>query len=232
MCVVKTPLTNRVLRPRLGMRTHDRVFDRGKALPHLGPALVVEQQAEARNEVVPGAHVADARLHRFRQVVVGGGHVGEQGVAADLGDFDRAQDGTHRRRCPPRDVGVPLVLVAARLGALFEAHDVGGCARRDERVLLQIAPQPREREMFTVTDVLVAQKDDLPLQEAAVHFAEYFVGERAAQVDTGDLGADRPCERPDADVLVRLVVPIVGHPPQRARPRRELHHVGPTSRSF
>ena len=71
--------------------------------------------------------VFDHRLHRLRQRVVGGAHVGEQGVAAGAfrRDFVAEQQRIGRAVGMERHVGVPQpVALAEQHAAVVRLHDV------------------------------------------------------------------------------------------------------------
>ena len=99
------------------------------------------------------------------QAVVGGAHVGEQGVAACLRHLDRVEDGEFGRLFAPGHVVVPQVFVATELLGLLEAGEFGELAvRGDERVELELAEAPREFDVLAGVDRLIAKEDDFVLE--------------------------------------------------------------------
>ena len=64
---------------------------------------------------------------------------------------------------------------------------------------LEVAEAAGEREVLLGGDVLVAEEDDLVLEQRAMDLVERLVVERLGQVDASDLGADRRAERLDGE---------------------------------
>ena len=68
---------------------------------------------------------------------------------------------------------VPDVLDADHALVLGELHDLlVALLRGDERVLLELAEAPREREVVLRADVLIAEEDHLELVEGAPDLGE------------------------------------------------------------
>ena len=65
----------------------------------------------------------------------------------------------------------------------------------------RFAELPRHRDMLRMIEVLVAEKDDLPLQEGVAYLLHLLRGQRLGEVDAADLRTDVKSERHDFDVL-------------------------------
>ena len=178
---------------RAPVRAGHRMADR-RVLRLRGAALVPRHGVpEGLGEVVHRVQRVDLLLRRLVQRVVGRVHVGEQGVAAHLGDLERVQDGSHGRALPPGDVVVPRVLVAAHLRRLLEAHQLGlPGVRRQEGVNLQLAEAPGERDVLSRGQGLVPEEDDLVVVQRLAQLGDDVVGQLGRQVDARDL---RPARR-------------------------------------
>ena len=128
-------------------------------------------------------------------------------VAADRRAFDAAEHAAERRLLAPRGVGVPGVLVAVvrAVGRLVDAHEPGvvGIAAGD-RMILELAEVPRERDVLRARDVLVAEEQHLVLEQQRADLGEQRgVARGDAEIDVGELGADRAGERLDLDGSAR-----------------------------
>ena len=79
---------------------------------------------------------------------------------------------------------------------------------------VQVAEQPAERQVLVLRDVLVAEEDHQVLGQRAVDLVLLAIGERLAEVDAGDLGADDRRQLVDGEGLVGRAlfgdVPIAG----------------------
>ena len=150
---------------------------------------------EGLGEVVHRDEPVDLLPGRLVQRVVGGVHVREEGVAGGFGDLDGVQDGTHGRALPPGHVVVPRVLVATHLRRLLEADELG-LARvgGQERVDLQGAEPPGERDVLARCQRLVPEEDDLVVVERPAQFPDHLVRQFRGEVDTGDHRPDRRSE--------------------------------------
>jgi hypothetical protein len=168
------------------------VFDRRVLLAHGVAVLRLDRVTEDLGVVVDGPEPVDALLQVPVEAVVGGAHVGEQGVAAHRRDLDGVQHRPERGTPAPRDVGVPAVLVATDGRFLLEPDEFGLVGvRRDERMDLEVAEPPGERHVLGRRERLIAEEQDLELVEAAGELGDDLVGEWSAQVESLDLGADR-----------------------------------------
>ena len=174
------------------MGADHRVLDRRVLLPHGRPVARASTVCPKTFEKSWTADRPSIRSWRSGvEPVVGGAHVGEQGVAPDRRDLDGMQDGTEGRAGPPRHVGVPAVLVAADGRLLFEADEfrlVG--IGRDERMDLELAEPAGEGDVLVRGQRLVPEEEHLELVEALRELVDDRVVERAAEVDAVDLGAD------------------------------------------
>ena len=86
-----------------------------------------------------------------------------------------------------------LVAVDRSVGRLVDAHETGivRVAARDG-VILELTEVPRERDVLGARDVLVAEEQDLVLQQQGANLGdEPGVARRDTQVHVGKLGADR-----------------------------------------
>src|SRR3954467_4287404 len=71
---------------------------------------------------------------------------------------------------------------------------------------VQIAELAAEGEMLLRGDVLVAEEDHEVFGKRAMDLVHGAVGQRAREIDAGDLGADDRRQLLDADGLVRLAL--------------------------
>jgi hypothetical protein len=114
---------------------------------------------------VHGNHPVDACPERVVESVVRGVHVGDERVNPGRGHLDGVEDGARRRARSPRDVVVPAVLVAADVGRLCEAGQLGlSGVRRDERMDLELSAT-REAHVLGRCQGLVAEEQDLVVEE-------------------------------------------------------------------
>ena len=158
------------------------------------------------------------------QPLVGGVHVAPERVAADGRHLDGAQHRAERRHLAPRDVAVPHVLVALLVDALLEPDDLRHLSLREERVHLELAPHRREVTVLGTAQVLVAEEDDLPLEQGPLQLVERVVVDRAPQVDVAEDGADRRAQRRDREAAVGVALGAVGQAVQSDRSGDELGH--------
>ena len=107
-----------------------------------------------------GELVVHPSLPVIGQAVVGGGGVGEAGVAPDGREHDPPQDRAHRGHLPPGDVRVPGVGGHQALGGRGDLDDLLVAAvaegSRGERVDLEFAELSAEGDVLLAGDVLVA----------------------------------------------------------------------------
>ncbi len=131
-------------------------------------------------------------LHAVAEPVEGRRHAGEHRVAADrrhlLGDQNRGL----RRLFAERLVGMPDVGAERRIGfivAKFDQHrDVLVAGR--ERMHGQFAEPAAEIHQVLRADVLVAEDDELVLDQGVLDGAADLIGDWLAKIDAGDLGAE------------------------------------------
>ena len=149
---------------RVGRRALGEVL-RGVRVPGLLSGARVAETIEGVDADEP----LDARLHVVGQGLVGGGHVGPFGVAADLRYGDRLEDGVGGR---PVDIGMVRVPVAAGVGDadVLAVHHLG---REDQHfglvlhlvlrvdVVLDLAEAPRERGLLRGIERLAAHRQHL-----------------------------------------------------------------------
>jgi hypothetical protein len=178
----------------LGVSPHDRVLGVLEALLEGETLLDRQLGAEGRLDAVAGTKVGDLLLDVLREATVGLDHVHPDGVPAHLRALDTAQHGTHRGGHSPRGVAVERVLVVfgRAVEVLVDAHQpwVLGVAAGD-RVVLQRAEPLGERDVLGTGDVLVAEEEDLVLEQQVLQLGEQVV----ARGDVGEahathLGAD------------------------------------------
>jgi hypothetical protein len=118
---------------------------------------------------------------------------------------------------------VPAVLVAAGVGALLEAHQLGVLGvGREERVHLQLAEAPGERHVLGGGQVPVTEEDHLVGEQRRPQLGDRVVVEVGGQVDAGQLGADGGTDRGGLESLpVQLREPraLPGQVPHRSHHR-------------
>ncbi len=136
----------------------------------------------------------DAVLHRLRQRLVGGIHVGEHGVAALRRHRHRVQDGRHRRLGAERLVGMPHRRPdgAARLALVVE---VGDDVQQREVVLaavelgvaLEGAELLGEGDLLRLGELLVPEHEKLVTEKGLMHRLPGRRIERPGQVEADHL---------------------------------------------
>ncbi len=138
-----------------------------------------------------GAEYMARRMHRLELVegfpearwqgIVGGAHVGKQGVAAYGGQFTRQQDRAHGRDFVVAVVGVPPAADAGGLGRfLADIGDLGVPRHGLEKpVDIDRCPAPRKCQVLLRTQVLVVEEDHTVVQEGLAHAAEVPVRQRS-----------------------------------------------------
>ena len=204
----------------LGMRAHDRVLDRWELGPDLVALLGRHLVTERRDVVVHRDEAVDARSNVVVETVVRGVHVGEERVATTRRHRDRVQHRGHRRHRAPADVAVPAILVAPDVGRLGEAHQLGELAvGRDERVHFEVAEPAREGDVLRGGDRLVAEEEDLVVEQGLAHLGDHRVGQVVTQRDAVDLGADGGAHRRRVERAPRQpgqALALRGQVPERA----------------
>lgn len=164
------------------------------ALPYTGVDLL-----DAR---VSGIQAVKELLERRRQAVVRLGSVGEESVTTDLRDIEDVQEGGAWRLSLVGDIGVPCHradtlleegLVGLVTGATMDEMNLG-VASRGARGRVNVVSAKVATELESLVDgqvgkVLVAEGNDLALSNESSELVLASVGQ-AAQLDTGDLGAD------------------------------------------
>ena len=127
-------------------------------------------------------------------------HVGEQRVAADVGDDASAEDRTERRLGSPRHVAVPGVLASAVPLVVLDQQDLAVfLVLRCHRMDLEVAEIATEVEMLLRGDRLLAEEEHLVLQQTGAQRRDRRLVERLAEVDVADLGTDRRAQPIEAD---------------------------------
>src|SRR4051794_36999352 len=168
------------------------------------PLLLGHRGAEAGLDAVPGLEAVDLLLDPLGQPPVGLGHVHPDRVAADRGPLHAAQHRPEGRHLPPGGVAVEGVLVVLRLAVqVLVDPDQAGVVRvaAVDRVVLQRPEALGQRDVLAAGDVLVADEEDLVLQEQALELGEQGgVARRLGQADVAQLRADGRRERDDLDV--------------------------------
>ena len=94
----------------------------------------------------------------------------------------------------------------------------------------ECAPPRREHRMLLARDVLVAEEQDLVLEERAVEVGPLVVGDRG-EVDIIDERAESRADRRDGDVQVRrlsTVVAVGADPTEGEWPGAMAEHAGVT----
>ena len=89
---------------------------------------------------------------------------------------------------------------------------------------LQLAEAAREGDVLLGGDVLVAEEDDLELQQRAMDLVEGLVVDRLGQVDAAELGADRRAQRLNAEMVIGLLLSVGVDGSQGARSDVKLRH--------
>ena len=184
--------------------------------------------AEHAGEVVQADERVDALARAVVEEVVRGTHVGPERVAAERRRFDDAQDGAERRLGAPGDIAVPHV-GGAQLALRGEHEDLRlVLTRRRERMNLEIAEAATEGDVpLAVEVVLVAEEDDLPLQERPPDLGDRVVRQGTGEIDPADLGADRRGQGFDLHTPKRVTAPGSGGSKYRDRwAGRRAAHVG------
>src|SRR3954451_12444603 len=188
---------------RLRVRPHDRVLGVGVALVQGQPLLGSHGRTEAGLDAVPRPEAGDLLLHVLGQATVGLRHVDPDRVAADRGRLDAAEHRAHRRDLPPGRVAVVRVLVVLGLAVeVLVDRAQPGVVRiaAGNRVVLE-APEPLgQRDVLAAADVLVAEEQDLVLEQQVVELGEEAgVPRGLGQADVAQLGADGRGLRDDLD---------------------------------
>ena len=76
---------------------------------------------------------------------------------------------------------MPAVLVAADLGRLLEAHELRQLVvALEERVHLEVAEPPGEGDVLRGGEVLVAEEDDLVVEQGLADLGDDLVGQLGA----------------------------------------------------
>jgi hypothetical protein len=188
---------------RLGMRAHHRVLGVRELRVQREALFDRHRRAEAGLDAVARAQRRDPVLHLLRQAFVGERHVGPGRVAAHGRALDAAQHAAERRLLAPGGVGVPAVLVAIdrRVRRLVDAHQPRVLRiAAGHRVIFELAEVAREGDVLGARDVLVAEEQDLVREQQRADLGDQRrVARRHAQIDIGELGADRAGERLDPD---------------------------------
>jgi hypothetical protein len=180
----------------------------------VGDDRVVVPGTDQRVPVVMGdVEVIEPPLDVLRQPLVSEARVDPDGVAADVGQVDRAEHSTPRGNEPPAGVGVVGVpALSLLLGEVFrvlvliegldvvDGRDLVGVGLRRARVGVERAELPRECGVLVAVEILIAEEDDLVLQDRPPDLVPPRVTERVTEVHAADLGADRGLERAHDDV--------------------------------
>ena len=155
----------------------------------------------ARARHVDAVQVRDQPFHAVGKRFVGHRHVGEERVAADLGDRNSAQERAERWMRGERHVRMPLApRVAAFAGRAVGVRRIGDhqqlrifrMAVAGQRVVAVELPEaPAELDVLLARAPLVAQQQDAVSQERTIDLAELRLGHRLRDVDIAHLGAQR-----------------------------------------
>ena len=165
------------------------------------------------------------------QAVVGGAHVGEEGVPTDVGYLQRPQDRRAGRLFTPGHVVVPLVLVSPGVRSLGEPHEVrlrllGG----NERVDLQLSEPPGEAEVLLGCHVLVPEEDHLVGIQGRLDLPDGRLRKGTGQVDSGQHRTHGATQHPGVEVLPREAVEagaFLGQVGRGAEMDRVVRHPAP-----
>ena len=133
------------------------------------------------------------------KVLVTGHRIGPQGVAADLGDDERAQHREDRRTLDEGDVGVPVVGAGARNGVEVEELALLGELGQGRMAQGQRAEPGREGDLFSRPDRLVPEEDH-PVGEKLLADGRDIAVVETGEVHPGDLGSDAPGQAPRAQL--------------------------------
>src|SRR6516225_7882427 len=157
--------------------------------------------AERGLDAVARAQTGDLGLDMVRQLFVSERHVGPHGVTADGRAFHTAQHAAEWRLLAPRRVGVPDILVAiiGGIGRLVDS-DEAGMIRVATRygVIFKLAEIARERDVLGATDVLIAEEQNLVLQQQRSDlFHKTTVTRCNSEIDVADLCTNRARQRFD-----------------------------------
>jgi len=112
-------------------------------------------------------------------------------------------------------VGVPALglllgeLLAVGGGDLVDGRGLvrGGLGRA--RVGVERAELARERRVLVLVETLVAEEDDLVLEDGGLDLVPLLGAQRAAEVHPADLRTDRGLKRPDGEGAI--VDDLIGH---------------------
>ena len=177
-----------------------------------------------------GGEGGDAVAEVVVEIVERGGHVGEQGVAADRRDVESAEDGGEGWDRAEGAVGVPLVLVREHGGVTGELdHVVDGVGRlpEDQLVVDEGTEPRREVGVLLSGDVLVAEDEHLVLEQRVAELVALVVRD-GGDVDCIDVCTEGRADRCEGDVVVGQVLVLVGDAAQREWPRPVPEHAGMT----
>ncbi|SPP97844.1 protein of unknown function [Bradyrhizobium vignae] len=184
-----------------GMDTHHRMLGLvDGAGEHLVEMLPVRLRRPRLHGVVVGVAVdrpepVGELAQRCRQVAISRRRIRPHGVTAIGRDHHAAQHRNFRIGVDEVDVGVPLIGTAANAaGVQFQdrGRAIGGA---DGRMRYKLAEPDRKALLLGIV-ALVAEEDDLVLEQHLVHGADDVVGQIARQFYVPDLGAD-PCRALD-----------------------------------
>ena len=169
------------------MGANDRVFHQREFFVQRGRVLA-EALGEDAGDIVDRRHLAEARLQIVVKTFIRHHHVREERIAADVRKLDGAQDGAQRGLLAPGDIGMPGVLHATRIGTVDDTkHFTVRLVLRRGRMDLKLAEGAGESDMLRAGDILVAEEDDLVLQQGGAHLFD----QRIARC--GQVGSDQFC---------------------------------------
>src|ERR1700730_2374522 len=207
------PVDKQRLAAGLGMASYDRVLDLslgGVAAPNFHRALalgeIVRPRTVGATRAMHRGQISEHPLHALGQRVVGQVHVGEQRIAAEGGNFASIEDRAQRRLFEIGHVRVPgAAKVAAGFVLLFpDLEDFRVIRHCGNKVMdVEIAKTAAECQMLFRSEVLVAEKYHLMVEEGPADFRDDRVVERSCEIDPRDLGAECSCDPAHIECPVR-----------------------------
>src|SRR5260370_10971922 len=171
------------------------------ALPRRADRTVAAQRLAIAD--IPGLDSLEQLFHRIGQRLVSEIHIGKQRIAGGIGGFLGIEYGRLRGLRIEHLVGVPDL--AERSGvALFldDFEDLGMFVHAfHEGVMVDLAETLGKDDLLLWRDVLPAEKHHQMLEPGGRYFLERPVV-HVAEIDAGDFGAERSCDRLDLEAPI------------------------------
>ena len=139
-----------------------------------------------------GVQVVDLAAEFIGQVLIRGMHVGKERIAAHGWNHAATENRSKRRLFSPGNITMPTVLARFRVFIVVNHNDLGVvrvvCG---EGMDLEFAKTSTKGDMVLAAHILVAEENNLPIQERLPDFRDCLIAALAIHAEAGDLSTNR-----------------------------------------